>query len=133
MVDRCIIKDTNVFECFFNVLECIHAVFSMCRNVFEYIYVYFNVFTNIVIDILPSHSHYKCFCHMHLPTYIFIFYYSQWPFFQCALPLPSFLPFLLIHSNFHTIYKNITYQFLLFMSIHYPTLHIPQHHWLCGA
>jgi hypothetical protein len=57
-------------------------------------------------------------------TYINAFFYPQWLPFQHALQLHSFLPFPLIHFNFHTIYEHITYQFLLFMSIHHPTFHI---------
>ena len=140
MVDRCIFKITNVNEWFsmylsvfivyfivlvvyFNVLCCIGSlkIFTISSNIIAvYFYVftiYFNVFTNIVIGILPSHFHYNVST---MCSHLYIFFnYPQWLPSQYTLPLPHFLPFPLIHPNFHKIYKNITHQFLLFTSIHY--------------
>jgi hypothetical protein len=64
MVDKCIIKDTNIFECFsmhlgvfivyfivlvvyLNVIQCIYGIFQyilMCLKVFECIWIYLNAY-----------------------------------------------------------------------------------------
>jgi hypothetical protein len=87
MVNKCISKNTNIFECFVNVFECFFSVFECIFNAFECIYnviqcisnvliVYlryismcFNEFTYIVIGISPSHSCYNIFAvriHLHI-------------------------------------------------------------------
>jgi hypothetical protein len=50
------------------------------------------------------------------PTYTILFFYTEWLPSQYALPLSHFLPFPLIHPNFHRIRKNITHRFLLLTS-----------------
>jgi hypothetical protein len=117
----------NVFSIFlifiYNYLPCLFNVFAVHFNVFI---MYLNIFINIVIGILPSHSHYNVYAmrpHLHI-----YFSLSTMTPFPICLPLPHFLPFPLIHSNFHTICKSITYQFVLFTFIYYPILHIPHHH-----
>jgi hypothetical protein len=47
MVGRCILKDTNVFECFFNPFECIYSVFYCIGSVFECIYNVFYYINNV--------------------------------------------------------------------------------------
>jgi hypothetical protein len=66
----------NVLIVYFNVFQCISNVFIVCLwciftkyfnefivhlNVVKFISMYFNVFSNVVIGILPSHSHYNNF------------------------------------------------------------------------
>jgi hypothetical protein len=50
MIDRCILKDTNILEFFpmyldvysiyLNVFECIYSVFECIDSIFEYIYIW---------------------------------------------------------------------------------------------
>jgi hypothetical protein len=90
-----------------------------------------NVFTNNVIGISPLHYHYNVFVmctHLHICFLLS----TMAPFSTCFTTTLIFLvP--LIDSNFHTIYGNIAYQFLLFSFIHHPIFHIPCHRWLRGT
>jgi hypothetical protein len=121
----------NVFIIYLNIFECIYSIFLVYLNAFiEYVWyvsMYFNVFESIWMYLLTLYLE----LHHHIlivtflpctPTYTFAF---QWLPSYHAIPLHSFLAFLLICFNFHTIYKKITYQSLLFTSIHHPTFHIP--------
>jgi hypothetical protein len=94
----------------------------MSLKVFESI---LNMFTNIVIGISPLHSHYNIFV---MCTHIYICFSlsTMTPFPTCFITI-LFSPISLIHFNFHTFYKNITYQFLFFMFIHHPTFQIPHY------
>jgi hypothetical protein len=121
-----------VFECTFSIFifECIYSIiimyfnvfiiysnaFIICFNELQCISMCLNVFIDIVIGILPSHSHCNNFA-MH--TYLHIlFTLHNVSFPNMLYYYIIFFPFALIRSNFHTIYD---------------TFHIPCRHWLHGA
>jgi hypothetical protein len=115
MYFKCI---SSIFMVCFDVFQC----FSMYLKVFECTSMYLNEFANIIIRILPSHSHYNVFAMLiHLHICFFTIYNDPLPnmIYHYTLSLISIDPFQL-----YTIYENITYQFLLFKSIHHPTFHV---------
>jgi hypothetical protein len=128
------IVNMNVFECIYCIFMVYVNAFIVCFNVFHCISMCLNV--DIVIEILPSHSHCNVFT-MHTHLHIFFSLYTMTSFPTCYTTTLLFFPFPLIRSNFHKIYKKITYQSLLhiYTSPHIPcsTFHIPCRHWLCGA
>jgi hypothetical protein len=89
---------------------------------FQYISMCLNVFIDIAIGISPSHTHCNVFAmHIHIHNFFFTLYNDSPPNMLYYYTF-FFLPFPLIRSNFHTIYEKITYQSLLFTSIHHPTI-----------
>ena len=70
---------------------------------------YYDLNTNIIIGILPSHSYYNVFA-MHILLYICFSLSMQLPS-QYALSLTFFYMFPLIYFNSYAIYKSITYPF----------------------
>jgi hypothetical protein len=82
----------NVFIAYLNIFECTYSIFVVCFNVsiiyFNAFIVCFNVFQclnvfiNIVIEILPSHSHCNFFA-MHTHLHIFFSFYTMTPFPTC--------------------------------------------------
>jgi hypothetical protein len=125
----------NVFECnynifvvYFNVSIIYINAFIICFNVFHCISMCLNVFINIVIGISPLHSHCNVFV-MHTHLQIIFSLYTMTPFPTCYTITFLFFPFLLIHSNFHTIYPYFSHLYITPHSI----FHIPCCHWLRGA
>jgi hypothetical protein len=91
---------------------------------FQCISMCLNVFIDIVIGISASHFHCNVFAmHTHLHILFFTLYNDS--LLNMLYHYTLFFPFPLICSNFHTIFKRITYQSLLFTSIHHPTFYIP--------
>jgi hypothetical protein len=111
----------GVFECTYSIFMVYFNAFIVCFNVFHYISMSLNVFVDIVINISPSHSHCNAFA---MYTHLHNFFNSiQWLPSQHAIPLHFF--FFHSHWPVHTIYEKITYQSLLFTSIHHPTFQVP--------
>jgi hypothetical protein len=115
---------SNVFEFIYNIFYYTGSIFSIYVNVFMvYLWCIHSIFTDIIIGIFPSHSHYKIFA-IHIHLYI-CFSLSTMTTFPTYFATTSFFAFPLICFNFHVVYKSITYQFLLFMSRDYPISHNP--------
>jgi hypothetical protein len=92
----------------YGAFQCVTNIF----NVFEYISVYSNVFTNIVIGNSPLHSNYNT---VTMRTHMYIcFPLSTMTPFPTYFTTTLFFSFTLIFSNFHTIYVKITYQIFNF-------------------
>ena len=78
---------------------------------FQCISMCLNVFIKNIIGISPLHSHCNIFA---IRTHLYIFFHSiQWLPSQYAIPLYSFFPFLMIRSNFHTIYPYISCLYII--------------------
>jgi hypothetical protein len=121
-VFECTSMYLNVFIVYLNVFECTYKIFMLYFNAFIVCFDVFHCISmclsiDIVIGILPSHSHCNVFT-MHT----FFFHSTQWLHSQYAILLHYYFPFPLICSNFHTIYEKITYQSLLHV---YTSSHIP--------
>jgi hypothetical protein len=72
----------NIFIVYFNVFIIFLNAFIICFNVFHCISMCLNVFINIVIGILPLHSHCNVFT-MHTHLYIFFSLYTMTSFPTC--------------------------------------------------
>jgi hypothetical protein len=83
---------------YFNIFIIYFYAFIICFNVFHCIWMYLNVFINIVIGILPSHSHCNVFT-MYTHLYIFISLYTMTSFPTCyTITLSFFHPFQLLYN-----------------------------------
>jgi hypothetical protein len=107
---------------YFNVFIRYLNEFIMHLNILEFISMYFNVFLNIVIGISPLYCHYNNFS-MCIHLHICFLLSTMTSFSTCSTTtLFSLVP--IDPFKLHVAHKSITYQFLLFTFIHYPTFHI---------
>jgi hypothetical protein len=117
----------SIFMVYFNVFIIHFNAFVVYFNVFHCISMCLNVFTDIIIRILPSHSHCNVFI-MHTHLHIFFSTLHNDSLSNMLYHYIIFFPFSLIHSNFNTIYEKITYQPLLHVDtsphIPHPTFHV---------
>jgi hypothetical protein len=113
----------SIFMVYFNVFIIYFNAFIVCFNVFYYISMCLNVFIDIIIGILPSHSH--CNVLPCTPTYTFFFHSTQWFLSQHAIPLHYF--FSISIDLFQLSYNLWKYLQInpYFTSIHHPTFHVP--------
>jgi hypothetical protein len=114
----------NVFECIYSILMVhfnvfiIHLnAFIVCFNVFHCISMCLNVFNDIVIGILPSHSHCNVFT-MHTHLHIFFPLYTMTPFLACYTTTLFFF-----HS--HWFVPTFIQSMKKLHIIHHPTFLVP--------
>jgi hypothetical protein len=132
-VFECIWTYLNVFERIYNIFQCTRMCLQCTRMcLFQFVQMYSNVFKHIfnIFDCIWIHIVFQCF--FNVLECIYNILECTCSTFKCIFNVFSmysnvykcvFVP--LVLSNFHTIYRSIIYQVLLFSYVQYPILYIP--------